>query len=189
MDKVDGDHADVPLTVELVAVAGIGAMVRSGQRPAVRAAHAARSGGSLARMAAAVAGLAATVVAVGIGTAALVAAPLPVPSAPGTAQHITVTRPPAVIPLSDAQILALLDHAPDYGPLADVQRRASCFSGLGYPATAKVLAARPIEVTGRPAELLVLPGAAPGTLAVLAVTASCSSANTGLLADRVVDHP
>jgi hypothetical protein len=154
------------------------------------AAHAVRPGnlGRPARVVAALAGLAAAAVAVGLGTAALLRVPAPAPSAPTTAQHITVSRPPPAIPLSDQQILALLDHDPDYGPLADPQRRASCLEGLGYPTSARVLGARPLEVARRPAVLLVVPGTAPDTVAALAVAPSCSSANTGLLADRVVER-
>lgn len=182
------DTAPVPPAV----VTRIGAALRGAVPPVSSgspAAHAARPGHRPARLAVTLAGLAATAVAIGLGTAALVATPSPAPSTPTTAQHITVTRPLAVIPLSDPQILALLDRAADYGELTDPRRRASCLSGLGYPVSAAILAAQPIEVTGRPAELLVLPGAAPGTLTVLAVASSCSSADTGLLAERVVHRP
>jgi hypothetical protein len=172
-------------------VARVGAALRSAAPPdpSSPAAHAARPGNTRARLAVALAGLAATAAAIGVGAAALVTTPSPAPSTPTTAQHITVTRPLAVIPLSDPQIFALLARAPDYGELTDPQRRASCLSGLGYPASAALLAAQPIELTSRPAELLVLPGTAPDTLAVLAVAPSCSSADTGLLAQRVVHRP
>jgi hypothetical protein len=135
------------------------------------------------------AGLAAAAAAVWLGTAALINAPAPTPSRPTTAEHITVSRPPMTIPLSDQQILALLDHEPDFGPLADPQRRTSCLAGLGYPAAARVLGARPVEIAGRPAILLVLPGDTPTTVRALAVAPTCSSVNTGLLADRIVDRP
>jgi hypothetical protein len=138
---------------------------------------------------AAVAGLAAAAVAVWLGTAALIAAPESTPSRPTTAQQITVSRPPMMIPLSDQQILALLDHKPDYGPLADPQRRASCLSGLGYSAATVVLGARPIGIAGRAAVLLVLPGDTPDSVTALAVASTCSSGNTGLLADRIVNRP
>lgn len=178
-------------------ISGIGAALRSA-RPAPggsgsrrRAAHAVRPGnlGRPARVVAALAGLAAAAAAAALGTVALVRAPAPPPSAPTTAQHITVSRPAAGIPLSDPQILALLDHEPDYGPLADPQRRTSCLEGLGYPASARVLGARPVEIDKRPGVLLVLPGDTPRAVAALAVAPTCSSANTGLLADRVVDRP
>jgi hypothetical protein len=171
----------------------IGAALRAARRsrPGLHAAHAVRPG-SLprpARVIAAAAGLAAAAVAVWLGTAALIAAPAPTPSRPTTAQHITVSRPPMMIPLSDQQILALLDHEPDYGPLADPQRRASCLGGLGYPAAARVLGAQPIGIAGRAAVLLVLSGDTPDSVTALAVAPTCSSGNTGLLADRVVNRP
>ncbi|GBE63973.1 hypothetical protein MFM001_04350 [Mycobacterium sp. MFM001] len=149
-------------------------------------AHAARPGGRPLRVVAAVAGLAAAAVAVALGTAALVSTPEPTPSSPTTAQHITVSRPPAAIPLSDAEVLALLDRPPDYGPLDDPQRRASCLTGLGYAGSVRVLGARPIEITGHPGVLLILPGDTPDAVAALAVAPTCSAGNTGLLADRSV---
>jgi hypothetical protein len=93
------------------------------------------------------------------------------------------------IPLSDQQILALLDEKPDFGPLADPQHRTSCLAGLGYPANARILAARPVQIAGRPAVLLVLPADTPGSITALAVAPTCSSVDTGLLADRHVDRP
>lgn len=176
---------------------GIGAALRAEQpkatrsRPRLRVAHAVRPGRlpRSARVAIAVAGLAAAAVAVWLGTTALITAPTPTSSRPTTAEHITVSRPPMMIPLSDQQILALLDRQPDFGPLADLQHRASCLRGLGYPAAARVLGARPVEIAQRPAILLVLPGNTPGTVTALAVAPTCSSVNTGLLADRIVNRP
>jgi hypothetical protein len=161
------------------------------ERSQRRSAHAARPGRlpRSARVAVAIAGLAAAATAVWLGTAALITAPPPTPSRPTTVEHITVSRPPMTIPLSDQQILALLDGQPDLGPFADPQRRTSCLAGLGYPADARVLAARPVEIAGRPAILLVLPGDTPGTVAALAVAPTCSSVDTGLLADRIVNRP
>ena len=161
------------------------------ERSRRRAAHTVRPGRlpRSARVAVAVAGLAAAAAAVWLGTAALITAPPPTPSRPTTAEHITVSRPPMTIPLSDQQILALLDRQPDLGPFADPQRRTSCLAGLGYPADARVLAARPVEIAGRPAILLVLPGDTPGAVAALAVAPTCSSVDTGLLADRIVNRP
>jgi hypothetical protein len=161
------------------------------ERSRRRAAHTVRPGRlpRSARVAVAVAGLAAAAAAVWLGTAALITAPPPTPSRPTTAEHITVSRPPMTIPLSDQQILALLDRQPDLGPFADPQRRTPCLVGLGYPADARVLAARPVEIAGRPAILLVLPGDTPGTVAALAVAPTCSSVDTGLLADRIVNRP
>ena len=158
---------------------------------ALRAQHAVRRGGlpRSARLAVALTGLTALAVAAWLGTRALITAPAPTTSRPTTIEHITVSRPPLAIPLSDQQILALLDHEPDFGPLTDPRRRTSCLSGLGYPANARVLGARPIDVAGHPAVLLVLPGDAPGNVKALAVAPTCSAANTGLSADRLVTRP
>jgi hypothetical protein len=161
------------------------------ERSRRRAAHTVRPGRlpRSARVAVAVAGLAAAAGAVWVGTTALITAPAPTPSRPTTVEHITVSRPPMTIPLADQQILALLDGQPDLGPFADPQRRTSCLAGLGYRADARVLAARPVEIAGRSAILLVLPGDTPGTVAALAVAPTCSSVDTGLLADRIVNRP
>ena len=158
---------------------------------ALRAQHAVRRGGlpRSARLAVALTGLTAVAVAAWLGTRALITAPASTTSRPTTIEHITVSRPPESIPLSDQQILALLDHAPDLGTLTDPRRRASCLSGLGYPANARVLGARPIDIAGHPAVLLVLPGDAPGNVKALAVAPTCSAANTGLSADRMVTRP
>lgn len=124
------------------------------------------------------------------GVGAVVDAPPPAPSAPTTAQHITVSKPAPVIPLSRPQVLDLLHHTPDYGPpggpLGDPSRRTSCLSGLGYPASTPVLGAQPIDIDARPAVLLVIPADTPDKLAVFAVAPHCSAADTGLLASTVV---
>jgi hypothetical protein len=158
---------------------------------ALRAQHAIRRGGlpRSGRLAVAAAGLIAVAVAAWLGTRALITAPASTTSRPTTIEHITVSRPPLSIPLSDQQILALVDHEPDFGPLTDPRRRASCLSGLGYPTNARVLGARPIDIAGHPAVLLVLPGDAPGDVQALAVAPTCSAANTGLSADRIVTRP
>jgi hypothetical protein len=108
--------------------------------------------------------------------------PAPTYPAGPTAQQITVDRPATAIPLPDSQILALLTQTPDYGPLRDVRRRASCLAGLGYgPATA-VLGARPLDMRGQPAVLMLLPGDTAATVVAVVVEAGCSDAHTGLLA-------
>jgi hypothetical protein len=146
-----------------------------------------------ARVFGGVAGLCAVVAAVALGTFALINAPEPTPSTPATAEHITVSTPPMVIPLSRAQILALLNHPPEYGSpegsLTDASRRASCLGGLGYPASVQVLGAQPIEINARPGVLLVLPGDTPKNLAVFAVALNCSAADTGLLANTEIPRP
>jgi hypothetical protein len=158
---------------------------------ALRAQHAVRRGGlpGSARLAVALTGLTAVAVAAWLGTRALITAPATTTSRPTTIEHITVSRPPQTIPLSDQQILAVVDREPDFGPLADPRRRASCLSGLGYPADARVLGARPIDIAGHQAVLLVLAGDAPGGVKALAVAPTCSAANTGLSADRMLTRP
>jgi len=158
---------------------------------ALRAQHAVRRGGlpRSARLAVALTGLTAVAVAAWLGTRALITTPASTTTRPTTIEHITVSRPPQTIPLSDQQILAVAEHEPDFGPLTDPRRRASCLSGLGYPANARVLGARPIDIAGHPAVLLVLPGDAPGGVKALAVAPTCSAANTGLSADRIVTRP
>ena len=152
-------------------------------------AHSARPRNRPARVVAGVAGVGAILAAVGVGTAALITAPEPAPSTPVTAEHITVSTPPMVIPLSQDEILGLLDQSPDYGPLGDPARRASCLTGLGYPASTQVLGARRVEINARPGVVLVVPGDTPHSLAVYAVALNCSAADTGLLANTQVPRP
>jgi hypothetical protein len=151
--------------------------------------HSARPRPRPGRVVACVAGLCAVLAAIGIGTAALINVPAPIPSTAVTAEHITVSTPPMVVPLSQAEILGLLDRSPEYGTLNDPSRRASCLSGLGYPASTRVLGARPIEINARPGVLLVLPGDTPNNLAVFAVALNCSAADTGLLANTQIPRP
>jgi hypothetical protein len=174
---------DVPPQVS----ARISAALRSADHPG--AAHSARPRLRPARVVAAAVGVGAALAAIGVGTAALINAPGPTPSTPATAEHITVSTPPMVIPLSQSDIVGLLHQRPDYGPLGDQARRASCLSGLGYAASTQVLGARPVEINARPAVLLVLPGEAPDNLAVFAVAPNCSAADTGMLADTQVPRP
>jgi hypothetical protein len=156
------------------------------------AAHSARPHTRPARLIAGVAGACAVVAAIGLGTAALVNAPTPMPSTQITAEHITVSTPPMAIPLSQAQLLGLLDRSPDYGPppgpLNDPARRASCLTGLGYPASTRVLGAQTIEINARPGVVLVLPGDTPDSLTVFAVALNCSAADTGLLVSTQIPH-
>ncbi len=152
-------------------------------------AHAARPRMRPGRVVAGAAGAAALLAAVGVGTAALITAPEPAPSTPVTAEHITVSTPPMVIPLSQDEILGLLDQSPDYGPLGDPARRASCLTGLGYPAATQVLGARRVEINARPGVVLVVAGDTPHSLAVYAVALNCSAADTGLLANTQIPRP
>jgi hypothetical protein len=161
-----------------------------GAQPSARgSAHSARPHIRPARLVAGIAGGCAALAAIGFGTAALINAPAPAPSTEPTAEHITVSTPPMVIPLSQAELLALLHRSPDYGPLSDPARRASCLNGLGYPASTQVLGGRPVEINARPGIVLVLPGDTPDNLAVFAVAPTCSAADTGLLADTQIPRP
>ncbi len=148
--------------------------------------HRARPTLSTARRTAAVLGGAAVVAAVGVGSFALVHAPGPVRSTPSSAQHITVTP---TVPLPEPELLALLRRPPDYGALTAPGRRAACLTGLGYPASTRVLAARPLEVEGQPGVLLIVPGADDAGLSVVVVAPNCSAADTGLLAQTTVSRP
>ncbi|BBY39847.1 anti-sigma-M factor RsmA [Mycobacterium mantenii] len=170
--------------------ARISAALRSAETASGEAAgpavHSARPHIRPARTIAAVAGLCAVLAAIGFGTVALLHAPEPAPDTPGDVQHITVSTPPMEIPLSQHEILGLLDRSPDYGALSDPARRASCLTGLGYPASTQVLGARPVEINARPGVVLVIPGDSPHVLAVYAVSPNCSAADTGLLANTQV---
>jgi hypothetical protein len=136
-----------------------------------------------------VTGLSAVLFAVVVGGVMLTRDPGPTRSASPTAEKITVSRAQQGMPLSDPQIIDLLSSSPDYGPLADPQRRASCLSGLGYSADTTVLGARPVDVDGKAGVLVLLPGDVPKAVLALVVEPNCSSAHTGLLAHTVVTRP
>jgi hypothetical protein len=176
---------DVPPTV----TARVGAALRAARPPAAHAVG--RSAPRLPRLQVfgLVVGLVAAVAAAVLGGLMLVGDPAPTRTAGPTARSITVSPPSRDIPLSDSQIVGLLSGPPDYGPLADPQRRASCLDGLGYPAATKVLGARPIDVSGRPAVLMLLPSETPNAVVALLVGPNCDSAHTGLLATKVVTRP
>lgn len=153
---------------------------------AAGAAHAARPPLRPARVIAAVAGLCAVAAAGVVGTVSLLTEPGSTSTAPVTADHITVSTPVPVIPLSDAEIRDLTRRAPDFGALANPSQRASCLGGLGYPATEQVLGAQPVDVNARPGVLLVMRGESPDTLVAYAVAQHCSAADTGLLATTTI---
>lgn len=158
-------------------------------RDAIGPAHAIRPLPRPSRIAAG-AGIIAAVVAVGLGTTALLRTGGPAQDTWPTLRPITVSSAPtAAIPLSAAEILALLDQRPAFGVLSDPQRRASCLTGLGYSASTEVLAARPIDIGGWSGILLVLPGEQADTVVALAVPPNCSAADTGLFADTTVRRP
>lgn len=153
------------------------------------AVHSARPHIRPARAIAAAAGVCAVLSAIGFGTVALLHAPEPVPDTPGDVQHITLSTRPMEVPLSQSEIFGLLDRSPDYGTLNDPARRASCLTGLGYPASTQILGARPVEINARPGVVLVVPGDSPHILTVFAVSPNCSAADTGLLASTQVPRP
>ncbi|KZS70443.1 hypothetical protein A4G27_13745 [Mycobacterium kansasii] len=183
-DPASAPHPPAEVTAKIVTA------LRAAAASESPATHAARPRIRPGKVLAGIAGFCAAVAAIGVGTASLVTAPSPAPSTPTTAMHITVSPPPPVIPLSHQQILELLQRTPDYGPvdaaLADPLRRASCLTGLGYPASTQILGAQPIGINARPGVLLVVPGDGPGTVAVYAVALNCSAADTGLLASTTI---
>ncbi|MGB3895854.1 MAG: hypothetical protein WA942_16575 [Mycolicibacter sinensis] len=154
-----------------------------------RPAHSSRPLPRLNRIAL-VAGSAAALLAIGLGTAALIRSPGDTPSGPRSFDAITVaSEPTPALPLTESEVLELLDRSPEYGALADPGRRTGCLAGLGYPASTRVLGARGITVNGHPGVVLVLPGDSAGTIVALAVAPTCNSADTGLLADTTVRRP
>jgi hypothetical protein len=131
-------------------------------------------------------GVGAALAGVIVGAAVLGRDPTPTFPAGPTAEQLTVSRPAPTIPLPDPQIIGLLTRTADYGPLTDPQRRDSCLAGLGYAARTPVLGARPINIYGRPAVLMLLPGETPEAVVAVAVEPGCSRAHTHLLAKTVV---
>ena len=150
--------------------------------------HAARPTLGRARRAGAIVGALAATAALTVGAMALNRPETAVVSTLTSAREIT-TQPPVPIPLSADELLDLLDAPPDYGPLTDTRRRASCLAGLGYPATADVLGARQVQMHGRIAVVLLLGGEDPATVTAIAVPAGCSAVDTGLLAQTTVKRP
>ncbi|MCV7221184.1 hypothetical protein H7I95_09705, partial [Mycolicibacterium elephantis] len=135
-----------------------------------------------------VVGAGAALAGVVVGVAMLADAP-PTSRDPGpTARSITVSPSVPPVALSDAEILALLDRPPDYGALADPKPLASCLTGLGYP-EATPLGARPVDVSGRAAVLLLLPGDTDSSVVAVVVPPTCTAAHTGLLARTALHRP
>jgi hypothetical protein len=183
------DHASAPdvpagVTAPVVAALQAAAPQRSPREPAHSVRHAPRW-----QALALVAGVGAAVVGAVLGGMTLTREPAPTRPAGPTAESITVSRPPGDVPLSNPQIIGLLSRSPDYGPLADPERRASCLSGLGYSAATAVLGAQPVDMHGRPAVLMVVAADTPTTVLVLVVEPGCNSAHTGLLASTRVTRP
>ncbi|BBY81109.1 hypothetical protein H7I53_04290 [Mycolicibacterium pulveris] len=135
-----------------------------------------------------VVGIGAALVGVVVGVAMLADTP-PTSRDPGpTARSMTVSPSTPPIPLSDAEILALLDRPADYGPLADPKPLASCLDGLGYSAVTP-LGAGPVDVGGRAGVLLLLPGETDRAVVAVVVPPTCTAAHTGLLASTTLHRP
>ena len=89
-------------------------------------------------------------------------------------------------PLTDPQILRLLQQPPDLGALAEPKR---CLSSLGYPDDTLILGARPVVLEDRPAILLVLPASEPASVTAVVVGANCPTSGTGILARTELARP
>lgn len=150
-----------------------------------QAAHASSPGLRTTRTVAAVCGLIASCAAAVVGISALVHSPETTKSNPTSAGLITVGPR---VPLSDKEVVALLGRVPNFGALSDPKRRSACLRALGH-GTEQVLGAEPVQIGTQQSVVLVLAGARHDELIVFAVAASCSSADTGLIADRTVHRP
>ena len=185
---------DPPLTVDLLANLQAGLVDHSTPAPptdnARHAVHPRYPRKKRARVIAAGAGVSASILAIGIGATALTE-PHRFTDAPSindslTARHITVSSVSPVFAIPITQILELLNQDPDYGPLSDPIRRASCLSSQGYPSATPLLGARAMEINGHHGVLLVLPGETADKLTVIAVPVTCGPTDTGLLATTVI---
>lgn len=183
--RLGEDAASAPEVPAAVTARVGGALRAAGAAPA----HSVRRP-RLARMQvlALVIGACAAVTGVVIGVAVLAHEPPPRRDAGPTARSITVSAPTRDLPLSDAEILALLNQPADYGPLADAARRASCLAGLGYPAVTP-LGARPVDLHGRSGVLMLLPGDTAQAVVALMVQPDCTAADSGVMASTVLTRP
>lgn len=189
LTDLGNDEASAP-EVPAAVTAHVGAALQAAppQRPAGQPTHSVRHTPRW-QLVGLVAGVVAAVVAAVVGGLMLTRDPAPTRSAGPTAERITVSRSATDLPLSDPQIVGLLSHSPDYGPLADPQQRASCLAGLGYSAATPVLGAQPVDMRGQPAVLMVLAADTPRKLLALVVQPDCNAVHTGLLANTLVTRP
>jgi hypothetical protein len=134
-------------------------------------------------------GIAAITAAIAVAVPTLRDGPAPAAGTLTTARSLTVTIPPAVIPLSDADLAALPDRPARLGVLGEPGRLGSCLGGLGYSTSTAVLGAETVDINGRAAVVLLVAADDPQTMNVLAVAAYCSAADTGLLVDTVIPRP
>ncbi|WNG87715.1 hypothetical protein C6A87_029065 [Mycobacterium sp. ITM-2016-00317] len=167
--------------------ARIGAALRTASRSAAHTAARPRLSGL--QRAGLVAGAAAVIAGLVVGAIALNRAPEPAFPAGPTASRITAPGPDHGFPLSDAEVLALLDRAPDLGALSEPARRGACLTGLGYAPDVDILGGTRLQMAGRPAVVLVLDGAIPSQFSAVVVPATCNAAHTGLLAETAVARP
>lgn len=144
------------------------------------AAHAARPALRVRRLPVLLGGVCA--VAAGAGVVALLPAGDGA-SGPVSARPMTATPR---VPLSADEVLALTADRAELGPLTDPRRLAACLTGLGYPPSTAVLGGRQVDVTGRPAVVLVLPGRGPSELVAVAVGSGCGAPDTDELARTTV---
>ncbi|MDX1873345.1 hypothetical protein SBI67_14570 [Mycolicibacterium sp. 120266] len=141
------------------------------------------------RRTALVCGVAAAVAGLGVGVAALSDTSAPARVSGPTAQQITVAHRPAPMPLSRADILALLGRPADLGPLAEPQRWAACLRGLRRDPAMPVLGATPVTATGRPAVVVVFPGNHPADVQAVTLDTSCDAAHDATLAETTLPRP
>lgn len=159
--------------------------------PDGRPAHSVAPRLPVVRRTGAIAGVAAVIIAVAVAVPTLTTGSTPQAQTPAastvtTARLLTVTVPQAVIPLTDTQLLELLDKPAELGGLDNSARLRSCLDGLGYPSDTAVLGGTAVEINGRPAVVLLLAADDPGWVNALAVAPQCSAALTGLVADTSV---
>lgn len=136
-----------------------------------------------------VVGACAALVAVGLGTAALLHTPAAAPRHTAGINRLTQPPPGRDVGLSEQQILSLLATTPDLGPLSDPQLRADCLAGLGYPPGLMVLGGRPVVTGNLQGIVLLVPADTPNTVVALVVTPECSARHAGLLAQTSVTRP
>ncbi|KRE27253.1 hypothetical protein ASG82_12500 [Mycobacterium sp. Soil538] len=87
--------------------------------------------------------------------------------------------------MPETQLRAALSVPPDLGPLAAPDRIHACLTGLGYQPAQDILGARPLQVEGRPAVLLLFPSESTQLRAVV-VDAMSTATAPGVLADRTM---
>lgn len=140
------------------------------------------------RTVAVIAGVAATVVGIGLAVATL-GGDDAVPSARDTVDRITATAGPGDFPVPAAQIYRVIDGPVDAGPLAAPQRLSACLTALGHPPGTTALGARPVRVADRAAVLLVLPGDDPRDVTAAVVDPTCGAGGDGLIATTTLRRP